>query len=687
MHVQLSNLNFSYHLVVMLLSIFFLLIIPYASSLSFNFPSFDPNDNRIIYNRSANAVAPNIQLTTNQADKGMNGSIGRATYYQPMHLWDKATGTLTDFSTNFSFVINSRGQSVYGDGIAFFLAPAGSMVPNSTLGGTMGLTLDNQILNSTDNPFVAVEFDIFGNDWDPPGEHVGIDINSLRSVANATWLADIKGGKVNRALISYNSTSLNLSVAFTGFKNGTALLHHLSAIVDLKLYLPEFVTVGFSAATGNLTAIHTLNSWDFNSTSIIAPSQKKKDKKALAVGLGVGGFVLIAGLGLISIRLWKKTSEEEDHDFEEYIDEDFERGAGPQKYSYAELAQAANGFKDEHKLGQGGFGGVYKGYLKDLKSHVAIKKVSEGSDQGIKEFASEVRIISRLRHRNLVNLIGWCHAGKKLLLVYEYMSNGSLDIHLFKKQSILQWAVRYNIARGLASALLYLHEEWEQCVVHRDIKPSNIMLDSEFNAKLGDFGLARFVDHAKSAQTTALAGTMGYMAPECTLGYRPASKESDVYSFGVVALEIACGRKPINHRAQENEISIVQWVWGLYGEGRILEAADQRLEGKFEEEQIKCLMIVGLWCAHPDHSNRPSIRQAIQVLNFEAPLPNLPSSLPVPTYLEHPLHSSILPFSINASEEGQSQITGCSSNTNSSGFTTTSDDASPSVSLMYSRRN
>ena len=671
----------------MLLSIFFLLIIPYASSLSFNFPSFDPNDNRIIYNRSANAVAPNIQLTTNQADKGMNGSIGRATYYQPMHLWDKATGTLTDFSTNFSFVINSRGQSVYGDGIAFFLAPAGSMVPNSTLGGTMGLTLDNQILNSTDNPFVAVEFDIFGNDWDPPGEHVGIDINSLRSVANATWLADIKGGKVNRALISYNSTSLNLSVAFTGFKNGTALLHHLSAIVDLKLYLPEFVTVGFSAATGNLTAIHTLNSWDFNSTSIIAPSQKKKDKKALAVGLGVGGFVLIAGLGLISIRLWKKTSEEEDHDFEEYIDEDFERGAGPQKYSYAELAQAANGFKDEHKLGQGGFGGVYKGYLKDLKSHVAIKKVSEGSDQGIKEFASEVRIISRLRHRNLVNLIGWCHAGKKLLLVYEYMSNGSLDIHLFKKQSILQWAVRYNIARGLASALLYLHEEWEQCVVHRDIKPSNIMLDSEFNAKLGDFGLARFVDHAKSAQTTALAGTMGYMAPECTLGYRPASKESDVYSFGVVALEIACGRKPINHRAQENEINIVEWVWGLYGVGRILEAADQRLEGEFEEEQIKCLMIVGLWCAHPDHNNRPSMRQAIQVLNFEAPLPNLPSSLPVPTYLEHPLHSSILPFSINASEEGQSQITGCSSNTNSSGFTTTSDDASPSVSLMYSRRN
>ena len=282
------------------------------------------------------------------------------------------------------------------------------------------------------------------------------------------------------------------------------------------------------------------------------------------------GCGFVCGLGLISIVLWKKWkkgTEEEEHDFEEFMGEDFGRGVETRKYSYAELAQAANGFKDEQKLGQGGFGGVYRGYLKDIKSHVAIKRVSEDSDQGIKEFASEIRTINRLRHRNLVHLIGWCHERKKLLLVYEYMPNGSLDTHLFKKQSLLKWAVRYNIARGLASALLYLHEEWEQCVVHRDIKSSNIMLDSEFNAKLGDFGLARFVDHAKGAQTTALAGTMGYMAPECaTLGR--ASKESDVYSCGVVALEIACGRKPINLKAQENEINIVQWVWELFGGGR-----------------------------------------------------------------------------------------------------------------------
>ena len=313
--------------------------------------------------------------------------------------------------------------------------------------------------------------------------------------------------------------------------------------------------------------------------------------------------------------------------------------------------------------------------------------MSEGSKQGIKEFAAEVRIISQLRHRNLVQLIGWCHQRKELLLAYEYMPNGSLDFHLFKNQNFLDWQVRYKIAQGLASAVLYLHEEWERCVVHRDIKSSNIMLDSHFNAKLGDFGLARLVDHAKGSQTTALAGTMGYMAPECATSGR-ASKESDVYSFGVVALEIACGRKPINPKAPEDEINMVEWVWGLYGKGSILEAADPRLNGEFEKQQIECLMIVGLWCAHPDHKKRPSVRQAIQVLDFEAPLPNLPSSLPVPTYLDDSVKSFTAPFSISSSQEGQNQNISFSSNTNSSGITTStaSDEVSPSISLLYHSR-
>jgi serine/threonine protein kinase len=168
-----------------------------------------------------------------------------------------------------------------------------------------------------------------------------------------------------------------------------------------------------------------------------------------------------------------------------------------------------------------------------------------------------------------VQLIGWYHERGELLLVYEFMPNRSLDTHLFTGESLLIWAMRYKVAQGPASALLYLHEEWEQCVVHRDIKSSNIMLDSNFNAKLGDSGLARLVDHLKGSQTTVLASTMGYMAPECVTTGK-ASKESHVYSFEIVALKIACGRKPIKHNAPKDQVVMVEWVWELYGIGKVL---------------------------------------------------------------------------------------------------------------------
>ncbi|OWM87717.1 hypothetical protein CDL15_Pgr016413 [Punica granatum] len=189
-------------------------------------------------------------------------------------------------------------------------------------------------------------------------------------------------------------------------------------------------------------------------------------------------------------------------------------------------------FRRHRQLGEGGFGKVHEGYLSKLKTKVAIKKVTPNSTQGMKEYVAEVKAVSQLRHRSLVQLVGWRHRKKELLLIYEFMSNGSLDTHLFKGKSLLTWEILYKIAQDMASSLLYLHEEWAQCVVHRDIKCSNIMLDSSFNAKLGDLGLARIDDHGKGSQTTVLAGTMGYMAPEC-LYTGKASKESDVYSFCV----------------------------------------------------------------------------------------------------------------------------------------------------------
>ncbi|KAJ6424521.1 hypothetical protein OIU84_025324 [Salix udensis] len=659
-------------------STLFTLIIPSAGGLSFNFTGFFAGDQNISYEGEASPSGGAIQLT-----KNMTVSSGRATYHRPMQLWDKASGNLTDFTTHFSFSINSEGRTPYADGLAFFLGPE-ELPPIRFLGEGLGLVRNGQPLNTTDNQFVAVEFDIFQNLFDPPREHAGIDINSMKSVNNITWECDIRGGKTTDAWISYNSSTHNLSVSFTGYINNTMEMQFLSHIVSLRDILPERVSFGFSASTGTAYAIHTLRSWDFsssleivgnvtndgNATNPLDPAaasppnngtrrNRKKNRTGLAVGLGVGGGAIVVGtamVGFVFMFMCRHEEDEGDHVLEEYMDDEFERGTGPKKFSYQELARATKNFKDEEKLGEGGFGGVYKGFLKEIDSFVAVKRVSRGSKQGIKEYAAEVKIISRLRHRNLVQLIGWCHERKELLLVYEFMPHSSLDSHLFNETSLLPWEERYKIAQGSASGLLYLHEEWEKCVVHRDIKSSNIMLDSEFNAKLGDFGLARLVDHGKGSQTTVLAGTIGYMAPECGLTGK-ASRESDIYSFGVVALEIACGRRPINPRASnEDEVSLVHWVWELYGEGKLIEAVDPRLCGEFNKKQVERLMIVGLSCAHPDEHLRPSIRQSLHVLNFDAPLPILPSKMPVPSYFAPPLSSlSIMSYGSADSKGGMNE--------------------------------
>ncbi|XP_009794260.1 L-type lectin-domain containing receptor kinase IX.1-like [Nicotiana sylvestris] len=693
--------------------VFLLIIIPFVTSLSFNFDSFNPNGQNVTYEEDAFSANGVIQLTKNQLDRGSGVSIGRATYFKTLHLWDKASGNLTDFTTHFSFSINSQGRTAYGDGLAFFLAPAGSRIPeNTTIGGSLGLTIDTQQLNTSNNHFVAVEFDTFKNWYDPQGDHVGIDINSMQSVVNSTWLSSIPNGNRTDAWISYNSTSKNLTVVFTGFRaNSTVTVQQsLSHNLDLREYLPERVTFGFTGATGGLFALQSISSWNFTSSleindnitdpGVALPIPKpeetpSKSKLGLVIGLVSGGCVLVAVSVLVLFVFWRKRKLREDEDaddddsFDSSMADEFERSTGPKKFLYGELARCTNNFAQEEKLGEGGFGGVYKGYLKEPNSYVAVKRVSRGSRQGIKEFASEVRIISRLRHRHLVQLIGWCQEKRELLLVYEFMPNGSLDFHLFKGKSHLTWPIRYKIAQGLASALLYLHEEWEQCVVHRDIKSSNIMLDSNFNAKLGDFGLARLVDHEKGSQTTVLAGTMGYMAPECATTGK-ASKETDVYSFGIVALEIACGRRPIDRKAEsERQVNIVEWVWSLYRMGNLNEAADPKLSLEFNEMEMKHLLIVGLWCAHPDSNCRPSIRQAIHVLNFEAPLPTLPPNMPVPTYCSPSQHLSSAsfssPYDTNGSRITEIQYSVNRDYTDSSNNTAASATSSPSASLLFSR--
>ncbi|KAA8536365.1 hypothetical protein F0562_028843 [Nyssa sinensis] len=617
-----------------MITFLFFLIIPFVTSLHFNFPNFGISDSDQSINCTGNAYISNqgIQVTPDPDERNISSFInqtGRATYIQPLHLWDNASGKVTDFTTHFSFVIAQYGDSSYGEGLAFFLAPNGSSIPPDSAGGRLGLANENQtnqLVNHTINPFIAVEFDTYrNNEWEEgtPINHVGIDINSMRSITQPViWWSEITNGKTEEAWISYNSTTQNLSVSFTGFRNGTTLDY----IVDLRNYLPEWVTFGFSAATGQSSfQKNSVISWEFNSDleidGNIKDSGDDENKTGLVVGLSAGSFVLVAGLALHCGR------EE----------------------------------MEGKKLGEGGFGGVYRGFLRELNSSVAVKRISRGSKQGIKEYASEVRIISQLRHKNLVRLVGWCHEKRELVLVYEVMPNGSLDSHLFKEKN-LNWVIRFKIAQGLASALVYLHEEWEQCVVHRDIKSSNVMLDSNFNAKLGDFGLARFVDHEKESETTDVAGTMGYMAP----GYfvtGKASKESDVYSFGIVALEIACGRKVIDPKAPVSQRTMVEWVWNLYGMGNLLDSN------------------------RPE--TRPSIRQVTRVLCSESPLPILPSKMPVPTSFAPPSTASMATSSLSSSyvatDTESSQIKSSSYNSNTISSTVVTSSAGSSQNKLTSR--
>uniref|UniRef100_A0ACD5WQ61 Uncharacterized protein n=1 Tax=Avena sativa TaxID=4498 RepID=A0ACD5WQ61_AVESA len=381
------------------------------------------------------------------------------------------------------------------------------------------------------------------------------------------------------------------------------------------------------------------------------PSPPPSSRTGLLIGISAGSvsFLVVTGFLTWLLLRWRRqkqakirqaTTEQGSEggkflDDDQAMENDFEKRAGPKRFPYNDLVVATNNFSDGNKLGEGGFGSVYRGFLNELDLQVAIKRVSKGSKQGRKEYASEVRVISRLRHKNLVQLIGWCHGGDELLLVYELMPNGSLDSHLYGANSVvLPWTVRYEIVLGLGSALLYLQQESEQCVLHRDIKPSNIMLDAAFSAKLGDFGLARLVERGRAISwTTVAAGTMGYMDPECMVTGR-TNAESDVYSFGVVVLEIACGRRPVLVAEQEEDtVHLAQWVWDWYGRGRILDAADARLRGEFDAREMECVLLVGLWCSQLDLKLRPSVRQAVNVLRFEVPPPALPAMMPAASYM------------------------------------------------------
>jgi hypothetical protein len=513
-NMDLSNLT-TIWFISLLVPCCLLFHLPLHHALSFKYPNF-ANSSGLVLNGTAAIQNGALSLTSN--DPNEDFAAGRAVYIEQLHLYDPITGNSTDFTTKFSFKI-STVQSPGQDGLAFFLAPNGSLLPDYASGGCLALFSQCDNFTISRKELVAVEFDTYKNDlWDNSDEHVGININSIRSATTRNLSRSMKNGTRVDAIIRYNSKASNLSV-YWSFSDDRFV--SLSDHINLTTYFPEWVSIGFAAGSNYFFETHEILSWEFTTELLPVPETSDSPSSTsfsagLIVACVIGGLLLACGIVLVLVFVWRKRTKGKGKEGVKNVDP-MEREiehTGPKRFSYDELVRATNDFSEEGKLGEGGFGGVYKGFLSDLQQLVAVKKVSRPSDQGKKAYITEIKIISVLRHKNMVQLIGWCHEKGALLLVYEFMPNGSLDFHLFGGRTLLNWEVRYKIALGLASALLYLHEESGQYVVHRDIKSSNIMLDSDFNAKLGDFGLARLMDEEAGVKTTGLAGTWGYIAPE-----------------------------------------------------------------------------------------------------------------------------------------------------------------------------
>ncbi|XP_039170385.1 probable LRR receptor-like serine/threonine-protein kinase At1g53440 [Eucalyptus grandis] len=306
-------------------------------------------------------------------------------------------------------------------------------------------------------------------------------------------------------------------------------------------------------------------------------------------------------------------------------------------FTLRQIKVATDNFDSVNKIGEGGFGPVYKGILLD-GIIIAVKQHSPKSKQGNREFLNEIGMISALQHPNLIKLYGCCIEGNQLLLVYEYLENNSLARALFgldEQQIELDWATRKKIVLGIARGLAYLHEESGLKIVHRDIKATNVLLDKELNAKISDFGLAKLNEEEDTHISTRVAGTIGYMAPEYAMrGY--LTDKADVYSFGVVALEIVSGKSNTNYRPKDEFVYLLDWAYVLQEQGNVLELVDPRLGSDYFEEEAMRMLNLALLCTNPSPTLRPPMSSVVSMLEgksaIQAPIIKCAATNPDPRF-------------------------------------------------------
>ncbi|THF98511.1 L-type lectin-domain containing receptor kinase V.9-like [Camellia sinensis] len=581
--------------------------------------------------------------------------IGHAFCNFPLQFKNSTNGgSVISFSTTFIFAIVPEYKKLGGHGLAFVVSPSKEL--QGTLNAQyLGIFNANNVGNSS-NHIVAVELDTV-QDFefkDIDDNHVGIDINGLKSIksASAGYFPtrendtfkdlNLKSGDPMQVWVEYNGVDKQLNVTLAPISVPKPDLPLLSLTRDLSPALREYMYVGFSTSTGFLTSSHYILGWSFKMNGQAEPidlsrlpkipgtpqvnrlpkipgtPQVKENKKrmlALAIVVPFIGLLVLLVLtfgALLIMRKKKFTKELEDWEFQ----------YGPHKFCHKVLSMATKGFKERELLGRGGFGRVYRGVLPTSNIQVAVKRVAHDSRQGMREFVAEIATIGRLRHPNLVRLLGYCRHKQELLLVYDFMPNGSLDKFLYgQPKGMLNWMQRFKIIKDIASGLFYLHQQWVQVIIHRDIKASNVLIDSDFNARLGDFGLAKLCNHGADPQTSHVAGTLGYIAPELARTGK-ANTSTDLFAFGTFMLEVVCGRRPVEHQASPEKIILIDWVFECLERGNILEAIDQCLGAKYVVEEAELVLKLGLLCSHAMAAARPIMSDVVKYLEGEAQLPD-----------------------------------------------------------------
>ncbi|KAI3446955.1 hypothetical protein Pfo_003620 [Paulownia fortunei] len=358
--------------------------------------------------------------------------------------------------------------------------------------------------------------------------------------------------------------------------------------------------------------------------------------KIIRVCLGIFAAILLLGL-MLTLYTWKKKQKKKEKLWQQELTREGSFGSSSRQlqtvdskkddldlplFDLTTILKATNYFSPNNKIGEGGFGPVYKGTLKEGQD-IAVKRLSKYSIQGLDEFKNEVILIAKLQHRNLVKLLGCCIEGVEKLLIYEFMPNNSLDSFIFDKSrsKLLDWPRRLHIINGIARGLLYLHQDSRLRIIHRDLKAGNILLDDEMNPKISDFGMARsFGGNETEANTKRVVGTYGYMSPEYAVDGH-FSVKSDIFSFGVLVLEIISGNRNRGFFHPDHHHNLLGHASILHNEGRSLELIDAHLSESCYLEEILRSIHVGLLCVQKSPEDRPSMSNVVLMLGSEGALP------------------------------------------------------------------